>query len=178
MMHGKSIAARKPACGAHRHGERRGDFFGADVESMSPGARVAVALSVIVPVALSGVFLLAFFPGVWWIFTIYGWVVFPAFGLFASGVAGASGLPVRDGRRPSAVSGERQLLDALRSHGKLSAVGAASETSLTVAEAERMLDKLAKDGHLEIHVGGGGIFYALWEAENRVAEITDGNHPL
>lgn len=165
--------ARRPKLGAkHVHKER---FFGADVESMSRGAKISAALSVIVPVALSGVFLFAFVPDLWWVLTIYGWVVFPAFGLLSRGVAGSSVLSVRDGRRSSsAVSGERELLDALRSHGRLSAVGAASETSLTVAEAERMLGKLAKDGHLEIHVGGGGIFYALWEAESRVAEITDG----
>lgn len=169
-MHGKYLAARRPRSG----GCRGREFLGLDTEAMGRGAKVAAALSVIIPVALSGVFLFAFAPDLWWVITIYGWVVFPAFGLLSRGVAEVSGLPVRDGRRPSSVSGERELLDALRANGKLSAVGAASETSLTVAEAERMLDKLAKDGHLGIHVGGGGIFYALWEAESKAGGITGG----
>jgi hypothetical protein len=82
-------------------------LFGLDAEKMSSGARVAAALSVLVPVALSGVFLMVFVPSLWWIFTTYFWVAFPAFGLLASGVTGLVG------ERPVRVSDEgkeRELL--------------------------------------------------------------------
>ena len=48
---------------------------------------------------------------------------------------------------------------------------AALETSLTVAEANRMLSDLANSGHVE---GGreGRLGYALWERDRR--ELTDG----
>jgi hypothetical protein len=39
------------------------------------------------------------------------------------------------------------------------------ETSLTVAEADRMLKELAEGGHLDVRVRGGGLFYSLWEPE-------------
>lgn len=141
-------------------GVRGHHFFGADVEEMSPGARVATALSVIVPVALSGVFLFVFFPGAWWVFTTYGWVVFPAFGLLASGASGVSG-----NRREYAVaveSKERRLLEALRDHGEITPVLAALETSLSVAEAEKILRELAEGGYLEVRARDGGVFYSLW----------------
>jgi hypothetical protein len=71
-MCGRSSVASKP-------GSR--DLFGIDAEKMSPKARIAAALVVLAPVALSGLFLITFVPGLWWIFTTYGWVAFPAFGL-------------------------------------------------------------------------------------------------
>lgn len=158
MMCGRS---RKSGFGAKGNG--RHDFFGMDVESMSPGARVATALSVIVPVVVSGVFLVAFFPGVWWILTIYGWVAFPAIGLLARGV---SGIPA-DRRNvekstPTVESKERRLLEALRDHGELTPALAALETSLSVAESEKILRELAEGGYLEVHARDGGVFYALW----------------
>ena len=39
------------------------------------------------------------------------------------------------------------------------------DTSLTVAEADKMLKELAEGGHLEVRVRGGGLFYSLWEHE-------------
>jgi hypothetical protein len=42
-------------------------------------------------------------------------------------------------------------------------VGAALETSLTVEEADRLLQALAAKGHLEITVEHGRLVYALWE---------------
>ncbi len=54
-------------------------------------------------------------------------------------------------------------MEALREHGELTPARAAMETSLTVAEADKMLKGLAEGGHLEVRVRGGGIFYALWE---------------
>ncbi|MBA2712230.1 MAG: hypothetical protein H0U55_01575, partial [Rubrobacteraceae bacterium] len=91
----------------HGHWKHRGGrrFLGRDVEEMSPGTRISAALSVLVPVGLSGVFLVVFVPGLWWIFTTYFWVAFPAFGLLSSGIAGLDeGRPVRVSEQ------ERELL--------------------------------------------------------------------
>ena len=54
----------------------------------------------------------------------------------------------------------------MREHGELTPARAAKETSLTVAEADGMLKKLAEGGYLEVRVRGGGLFYALWEPED------------
>lgn len=155
-MCGRSMS-RSQELGAkrvHKH-----EFFGADVEGMSRGAKVGAALSVIVPVALSGAFLLAFLPNMWWLLTIYGWVVFPALGLLARGVSEAS--ETRPEPSPGA-SPERELLEALRRNGEVTAARAAMETSLSVAAAEAMLGELARAGHLEVRARDGGVFYALW----------------
>jgi hypothetical protein len=146
----------------HRGGRR---FFGRDVEKMGPGARISAALSVLVSVGLSGVFLVVFVPQLWWIFTTYFWVAFPALGLLTSGVSGlGEGRPVR-------VSGEkreRELLVAIRESGEISAASAAARTSLTVAEADRRLKELAENGHIEVRARGGAILYALWGADDGV----------
>lgn len=105
----------------HRGGR---EFLGRDVQKMSPGARISVALSVLVPVGLSGVFLVAFVPSLWWIFTTYFWVAFPAFGLLTSGIAALSeGRPVR----VSEEERERELLEAIQESGEISAAAAAAE---------------------------------------------------
>jgi hypothetical protein len=138
------------------------EFFGLDVDRMSPRAQLTTALAVIVPVALAGVFLFAF-TSVWWIWFTFFWVVFPAFGLLVRGIAGLS-----EGKTelPSASGKERELLGALRDHGELTPAQAAMETSLTVQEADGMLQRLAEGGHLQVRVRGGGLFYSLWEAED------------
>jgi hypothetical protein len=148
----------------------RVDFLGVDVETLGPRARVAVALSVLVPVMLSGLLLVVFAPGLWWVFTTYGWVSFPAFGLLASGLAG------QRNARPAAKSGERQLLEALREHGELTPALAALETSLSVDEADRMLGKLAEEGHLEVRARGGALSYAPW-GEGRAVEVGGRREP-
>ena len=61
------------------------------------------------------------------------------------------------------VTKEKELLGALRRRGKLTAVKAALETSLSVEEADRMLSELAVGGHLEVTVEHGRLHYALWE---------------
>jgi hypothetical protein len=146
----------------HGHWKNRGgrEFLGRNVEEMSSGARVLAALSVLVPVGLSGVFLVVFVPGLWWIFTTYFWIAFPAVGLLTSGISGLQeGRPVR----VSEEARERELLEAIRDSGEISAASAAARTSLTVAEAETRLRELAENGHLEVRARGGAIFYALWE---------------
>ncbi|MDQ3862864.1 MAG: hypothetical protein M3317_05085 [Actinomycetota bacterium] len=126
---------------------------------MSPVLRISAALSVLIPVGLSGVILVAFAPSLWWIFTTYFWVAFPAFGLLTSGMA-----RLGEGRsiRILEEERERELLEAIRDSGEISAAAAAARTSLTVAEADRRLRELAEGGHLEVRARGGAIFYALW----------------
>jgi hypothetical protein len=147
-----------------RHGQWRNrggrEFLGRNVEEMSPGTRVSAALSVLVPVGLSGVFLVVFVPGLWWIFTTYFWIAFPAVGLLTGGISDLyEGRPVR----VSGEARERELLEAIRESGEISAAAAAARTSLTVAEADTRLRELAENGHLEVRARGGAVFYALWE---------------
>jgi hypothetical protein len=118
-----------------------------------------VALSVLVPVALGAVLVLSLLPQLFWLIFVFGWTIFPAIGLLARGVAGLSDA------RPEQVATEtreRELLRALREHGELTPVRAATETSLSVAEADRILKELAAAGHLEVRARKGGLFYALW----------------
>lgn len=138
------------------------DFFGLDVEKMSPKARVATGLAVILPVAVASILVLTVFSQMWWLIFDFGWSIFPAFGLLIRGIAG---LWDEEGK-PSADNGkERELLEALWEHGELTPARAAMETSLTVAEADAMLKGLAEGGHLEVRVRGGSLSYSLWEAE-------------
>lgn len=162
-----SIAHEAGVIEAHRgpwgrHGGSR-RFFGLDVEEMSSRAQVVAALAVLAPVVLSELFLVVFVPGLWWIFTTYGWIAFPAFGLLLRGLAGSSGNKARrDTRRVSAKDRERELLEALAREGELTPVLAAVETSFSVAEADAMLKELAEGGHLDVRVRGGTLVYALW----------------
>jgi hypothetical protein len=143
----------------HRGPKRHGDFFGLDAENMSPRARTVAALAVLGPVALSGVFLVVFVPQLWWVFTTYFWVAFPALGLLAGGASGIHG----DGpRRTSEADLERELLEAIRDGGEVSAASVAARTSLSVAGADRRLKALAENGHIEVRARGGAVFYSLW----------------
>ena len=157
-MCGRSYAGLEMSLG-HRGRRRPDDFFGLDAEKMSPGGRVVAALSVLVPVALSGVFLVVFVPQLWWIFTTYFWVAFPALGLLTSSASspGSEGLS-----RASEAERERVLLEAIRDGGEVSAASVAARTSLTVAEAGRRLRGLAENGHIEVRARGGAVLYALW----------------
>jgi hypothetical protein len=64
---------------------------------------------------------------------------------------------------PSGISKEKELLQALDHHGEITAIQAALETSLSVAEAEEMLAGLANEGHVRVSANGGRLAYALWE---------------
>jgi hypothetical protein len=157
----------EPRHGGHRH-ERRDsdDFFGLDVEKMSPKSQVVTSLAVLIPVAIAGVLVLTLASGLWWLIFVFGWMIFPAFGLLVRGIAALS-----EGPDEPAVanSGERELLEALQRRGELTPAQAAMETSLTVDEADGMLEDLAAKGHLDVKVRGGGLFYGLWESGSGAA---------
>ena len=157
----------------HRHKGYRGDqFFGLDVERMSPRAQVAAAASVLAPVAVVAVFVAAFVPQMFWLVFVFGWMIFPAFGLLVRGISGTSQIREAKPARATVQDPERELLLALRRNGELTPVGAAAETSLSVTEADRRLQELAESGHLDVRVRGGGIFYALWESgQDEVPEL-------
>ena len=141
------------------------DGLGLDVESMSPRAQLATSLAVLIPVMLGAASVLFLFTNFWWLIFVFGWAIFPAFGLLLKGVAGLS----EGGDRARILDGdgkERELLGALREHEEISPTWAAMETSLTVEEADDMLKELAARGHLDVRVRGGGIFYGLWRAES------------
>ncbi len=100
-------------------------------------------------------------------------LVMLAFGAAAKGLAGVAETRAR--LRKSGVtqeSKERELLEALARRGELSSALAALETSLTVAEASRMLSELAESGHVEVRAHDGRLGYALWEQDRR--QLTDG----
>jgi hypothetical protein len=130
-----------------------------DVEKMSPRSQVTTSLAVLIPVAIAGVLVLTLAQSLWWLIFAFGWMIFPAFGLLVRGIAGLAEGP----DEPAANSGERELLEALQRRGELTAAQAAMETSLTVDEADRILEDLAAKGHLDVKVRGGGLFYGLWE---------------
>ena len=60
---------------------------------------------------------------------------------------------------------ERELLEALAAQGELTPTTAAMRTSLTVDEASKMLEELARKGHLELRVEDGVMAYALRERD-------------
>ena len=138
------------------------EFFGLDVEKMSPRAQ-AVTGAVTGGLILLAAALLIAFTQFWWLIFIFGWAVFPAFGVFVRGVAG---LVDTRSELPAANARERELLEALQSKGELTPAEAAMETSLTVNEADEMLKDLAAKGHLDVRVRGGGLFYGLWESDS------------
>lgn len=153
-----------------RHRARRHDpnaFFG--IEKMSLKAQATVGLAVTVPIVLIGTVLFGLTAEVWLYFAfIFGWAIFPASGLLLRRIAGLTEGDA--GLLDVTSSKERELLTALREHGELTPARAAMETSLTVAEADEILKGLVECGHLNVRVRGGGLFYALWEAEGAALE--------
>jgi hypothetical protein len=83
--------------------------------------------------------------------------------------------------RESSDGGEKELLRALERHEETTAVGAALETSLSVARAEEILAKLASGGHVEVRVREGTLAYALRASDRREAppkELADAGDAL
>ena len=139
--------------------------IGVDVEGMSPKAQAVTGVVMGGLILLSAALLIAF-TDFWWLIFVFGWAVFPAFGIFARGVAGLVDSRPERPELPSENTLERELLEAIKAHGEITPAQAAMNTSLTVSEADEMLKKLAKGGHLDVRVRGGGLFYALWGYED------------
>lgn len=130
-----------------------------------------------VGLVIGGLFLLLvagsafhFFPLLFLLIWIVPFLVAPAFAAVARGL---SGVRARKGGTATEESKERELLEALARRGELSPALAALETSLSVAEANRMLSDLANSGHVEVRAREGRLGYALWERDRR--ELTDGS---
>jgi hypothetical protein len=100
--------------------------------------------------------------------------VLPAVVAAARGLTGLAETRTREktGRMTEQESKERELLEALARRGELSPALAALETSLSVAEADRMLSDLAESGHVEVRAREGRLAYSLWEHDRR--QLTDG----
>ncbi len=151
-----------------RHARRGSDSddlwngLGIDIGGMSPKAQAVTGVVTGGLILLSAALLIAF-THFWWLIFVFGWAVFPAFGVFARGVAGL--VETRSEPLPKNAK-ERELLSVLREHQEITPTQAAIETSLTVEEADGMLKELAAKGHLDVRVRGGGIFYGLWQAED------------
>jgi hypothetical protein len=114
-----------------------------------------------------------FFPFLFLIWAVPFFLV-PTLVAVARGLTGLAETRTRErtGRVTAQESKERELLEALARRGELSPTLAALETSLTVAEADRMLSDLAESGHVEIRAHEGRLGYALWEQDRR--RLTDG----
>ena len=97
----------------------------------------------------------------------------PAFVAVARGLVGLTQARRQKGGAVAEESKERELLEALARRGELSPALAALETSLTVAEANRMLSDLANSGHVEVRAHEGRLGYALWERDRR--ELAEGS---
>jgi hypothetical protein len=69
----------------------------------------------------------------------------------------------RSGASAAEAAREKELLEAIRRRGEITAAEAALETSLSVEEADRMLSRMAVGGHLQVTVDGARIAYSLWE---------------
>ncbi|MGB3683381.1 MAG: hypothetical protein WA990_12975 [Rubrobacteraceae bacterium] len=104
----------------------------------------------------------------------------PALLLSARGAAGLFG----GGSSPEAESisedrKEKELLGAIERRGEISPARAAMETSLTVAEADRMLSAFTQKGYLVARVGAGNLVYALWaeQGKDHIDEGKDNRYP-
>jgi hypothetical protein len=146
--------------GGHRDADEFWSDIGVDVDGMSPRAQVVTGAVTGGLILLAAAALLLVFTDFWWLLFFFGWAIFPAFGVFTRGVAG---LVETRSAPPAPNARERELLEALQRRGELTPAQAAMETSLTVDEADKMLEELAAKGHLEVRVRGGGLFYGLWE---------------
>jgi ATP/maltotriose-dependent transcriptional regulator MalT len=90
----------------------------------------------------------------WWLVLLFG----AAAPVALVAVRGwASGRSAVDG----SLAAERALLGALREHGELTPTAAAMLSPLAADEASRMLERLAREGHLEATLGDGAVAYAL-----------------
>lgn len=106
--------------------------------------------------ALAPVFVLATLPALW--LSVRG-----AAGLFGSGSA-LEDESLSEDRK------EKELLGTIERRGELTPARAAMETSLTVAEADRMLGDFANKGYLVARAHAGSLVYALWDEERQTPQ--------
>ena len=101
--------------------------------------------------------------GLWWLVLVFGAAVPVALAAQANGVA-------RRRRTGRGEDGEGELLEVLGRHGEVGPALVAMETSLTLAEADGMLDRMAREGYLEVRARDGMLAYALPGRDRRPAE--------
>ena len=94
----------------------------------------------------------------WWLALVFGAVV-----PIALAVLDRPGLTSK--RPDDRKTKERELLHALAQRGEITPATAAMRTSLTVDEASKMLEELARKGHLKLRVEDGIMAYALRERD-------------
>ncbi len=94
----------------------------------------------------------------WWLVLLFGAAAPVA-------LVAVRGWAYRRGAVDGTRMAERELLGALREHGELTPTAAAMITPLTVAEAAEVLEKLARNGHLDARVEDGAIAYVLRESD-------------
>ena len=123
----------------------------------------AVGLAVGAMIFLLAVASFDFFP--FFFFWMIPFFLVPAIVLSVRGLAGL--VEGRSGRTLDKDLKEKELLEVLARDGEVTAARAALETSLSVAEADRMLSELAKDGHVEVRAREGRLGYALWEQDRK-----------
>ena len=140
-------------------GRRVGPFGG----SASPALMVGLVVGGLFLFSLADS--LGFFP----FFLLFWWMApFVLVPMIVASARGIGGLFEARARR--SVDGEheeRERLEALARHGEITLARAALETTLSVAEADRMLSELAKNGHIEVRAREGRLGYALWEHDQR-----------
>ena len=96
----------------------------------------------------------------WWIIPVLGAVVPIA-------LAALDKPRLASGERDDRKLKERELLHALAEQGDLTPAAAATQTSLTVDEASKMLEDLTRKGHLNPLAEDGVVSYALPERDRR-----------
>ena len=127
--------------------------------------------AIVLGLVVGGIFLFSladsfgFFP----FFILFWWMVpFVLVPMIVASARGVGGLFEAGARRSlDGEHRERELLEALVRHGEITPARAALETTLSVAEADRMLSELAKNGHIEVRAREGRLGYALWEHDQR-----------
>lgn len=95
------------------------------------------------------------------------WWIIPVLAVAAPLAYAALDRPRAALEKPNKKDMERELLDALAERAEITPTTASMNTSLTVDEASKMLDELAKKGHLELRMEDGVMAYALMERDRR-----------
>lgn len=100
------------------------------------------------------------------------WSALPALWLSVRGAAGLFGArsSLPEAESASEDRKEKELLGALERRGEITPARAAMETSLTVAEADRVLSDFARKGYVAARVSGGSLIYALWDEDRQMSQ--------